>query len=175
MVRDTFSDRERSFSFPHLPRGGEISFCPRSSRLHRPPLKRALDLRAQKKNRRLLLVWYVLIFVQYWLLWEQMYSFTVKLQGEFSKKCSFSFSSFLNLKVVFKKELKFPYYISSRIFYNIIAKWIFLRRTVFFGQKLFSKVAIIKTKSATPGHCYFLFSSFPCPRYFLILELLGLS
>ena len=58
-----------------------------------------------------------------------MYSFTVKLQGGFPKKCSFSFSSFLNLKVVFKKELKFPYYISSRIFYNIIAKWTFLRRT----------------------------------------------
>ena len=65
------------------------------------------------------------------------------------QKMFFVFQFFLEFKGSLQKELKFPYYISSRIFDNIIAKWTFLRHTVFFGQKLFSKVAIRKTKSAT--------------------------
>ena len=39
---------------------------------------------------------------------------------------------------------------SSRRFGNVIAKWTFLRPTVFFGQKLSrNEVAIIKTRHAT--------------------------
>ena len=39
---------------------------------------------------------------------------------------------------------------SSRSFENVIAKWTFLRPTVFFGQKLSrNEVAIIKTRHAT--------------------------
>jgi len=53
--------------------------------------------------------------------------------------------------------------ISSRIFDNVIAKWTFLRLTVFFQPKTITKVAIIKTKSATIA----FFSSPP----FLLLAL----
>ena len=53
-------------------------------------------------------------------------------------------------------------YISSRIFENVTLD--LLRRTVFFGQKSNSKVAIIKTKSATTA--FFFFSSSLPPRSF---------
>ena len=51
---------------------------------------------------------------------------------------------------------------SSRSFENVIAKWTFLRPTVFFGQKLsWNEVAIIKTRYATIA----LFSS---PSFLLL-------
>ena len=57
------------------------------------------------------------------------------------------------------------YYMSSRIFENVTAKFTFLRPAVFFPPV--SNVAIIiKIKSAT--RCFFLFSSFlhPCSFFF---------
>ena len=143
MVRGTFSDRERSSSFPHLP------LVPRGFTA-RPSHVLSIFV-TQKKNRTApSLIRFDLCAILTSLARGNRCIASQWNYKANSKKMFFFFQFFLEFKgIVFKKELKFPYYISSRIFDNIIAKWAFLRRTVFFGQKLLSKVAIIKTKSAT--------------------------
>jgi len=72
---------------------------------------------------------------------------------------------------------------SSWGFENVIAKWTFLRPTVFFGQKLSpNEVAIIKTRSATIAFFYyqsFLLLALSFSPFFsfvtVILKLLGLQ